>query len=587
LIPVASDSPAESRAARSDGGGLRNGDDASLTGSIVSSNTAAGAVGGGGIYNTSGATLTIMDTVLGFNTAEHGDGGGLRNSGAATLTDTTASNNQTLAGNGGGLHVTGSATLNSVTLSANISSGNGGGATVASGGDATLTVTNSTFSGNEATDVGGGIAAISGSTVDLTHVTIAQNTASSGGGINAPTNTVVSAQGSIVSGNTGADCAGTVASADHNLDSDGSCAFAEATDLSAVDPLLQPLDSNGGPTQTHALPAASPAVNAAEPNAAPARDQRGVLRPVLVPDIGAFERSIVDLDITIEPIPDNLRLRDLFDLRLAAGNKGPDGAQGVQVTADLPASVEVEGALPPGCKQAVGRLTCDLDDIAPDAERATVDLQLRAISVGAVALTFDVVALNTEATPGDNTATIGTTVLAAQTISIRLDPGWSLVSWPGAETPVEDAVEAIVESIDAVFAWDATTQEFVGFRPALPEAFNALKSLSAGTAIWIRVLGTQAIDWQVPAGARPTEITLLPGFNLVAWGAATTAVPDGIAAIVDTLRSLAAWDAGAQSFLSFVPDLPPILNGLQTLEQGQAFWVEVGKAITWTQSPPQ
>ena len=79
-------------------------------------------------------------------------------------------------------------------------------------------------------DAGGGIAAISGSTVDLTHVTIAQNTASSGGGINAPTNTVVTAQGSIVSANTGVDCAGTIVSAGHNLDSDGSCAIAETAD---------------------------------------------------------------------------------------------------------------------------------------------------------------------------------------------------------------------------------------------------------------------------------------------------------------------------------------------------------------------
>ncbi len=139
------DSSIISNVAGGDGGGLRNGDAATLNGSIVSSNSAAGATGGGGVYNTSGATLTVDQTVLGFNTAEAGDGGGLRLSGGATLTDSTVSNNSTIAGNGGGLHVTGSATLDSVTLSGNTSSGNGGGATVASGGDALLNATNSTM----------------------------------------------------------------------------------------------------------------------------------------------------------------------------------------------------------------------------------------------------------------------------------------------------------------------------------------------------------------------------------------------------------------------------------------------------------
>jgi hypothetical protein len=53
------------------------------------------------------------------------------------------------------------------------------------------------------------------------------------------------------------------------------------------DPLLGPLQNNGGATQTHALMSGSPAINAANANA-PARDQRNYIRPD-APDIGAFE----------------------------------------------------------------------------------------------------------------------------------------------------------------------------------------------------------------------------------------------------------------------------------------------------------
>jgi hypothetical protein len=51
---------------------------------------------------------------------------------------------------------------------------------------------------------------------------------------------------------------------------------------------LKPLQSNGGPTKTHALKPGSQAVDAG-PNDAPSKDQRGVRRHN--PDIGSYERS--------------------------------------------------------------------------------------------------------------------------------------------------------------------------------------------------------------------------------------------------------------------------------------------------------
>ncbi|MGH2676523.1 MAG: choice-of-anchor Q domain-containing protein, partial [Actinomycetota bacterium] len=57
-------------------------------------------------------------------------------------------------------------------------------------------------------------------------------------------------------------------------------------DLLDVNPLLGPLADNGGPTQTHALLAGSPAIDAAGPGS-PSTDQRGAPRGT--PDIGAYE----------------------------------------------------------------------------------------------------------------------------------------------------------------------------------------------------------------------------------------------------------------------------------------------------------
>ena len=57
------------------------------------------------------------------------------------------------------------------------------------------------------------------------------------------------------------------------------------------DALIGPLADNGGPTWTHALQPASPAIDAADDAACPATDQRGVARPQGADcDVGAFER---------------------------------------------------------------------------------------------------------------------------------------------------------------------------------------------------------------------------------------------------------------------------------------------------------
>jgi hypothetical protein len=99
----------------------------------------------------------------------------------------------------------------------------------------------------------------------------------------------------IISGNTGGDCHFTqpqqLAIDTNNLDSDNSCGFTGPGDLPGTNPLLGPLANNGGPTDTYALLAGSPAVNAGDNTFCPATDQRGVSRPQgPACDIGAFER---------------------------------------------------------------------------------------------------------------------------------------------------------------------------------------------------------------------------------------------------------------------------------------------------------
>ena len=104
----------------------------------IANGATVGGLGGGGILNVAGSTLTLTHTALSNNTATAASdtvdvfGAGLLNEGRATVTSSNFSGNQALGG-GGGSFFGGSV---------------GGG--IDNFGGATLTVTNSTFANNQA-----------------------------------------------------------------------------------------------------------------------------------------------------------------------------------------------------------------------------------------------------------------------------------------------------------------------------------------------------------------------------------------------------------------------------------------------------
>ena len=98
----------------------------------------------------------------------------------------------------------------------------------------------------------------------------------------------------ILAANSPDDCDRPVNSAGYNVEGGTSCGCAEPTDQHNTDPLLGPLQDNGGATWTHAPLPCSPALDAilAPYNGAPATDQRGLPRPYPAggyADIGAVE----------------------------------------------------------------------------------------------------------------------------------------------------------------------------------------------------------------------------------------------------------------------------------------------------------
>src|SRR5947208_7235931 len=201
-------------------------------------------------------------------------GGGIDNENNATLTITNCTISGNVAGLGGGTFNNGMLTITSTTISDNFSSN--GGAVYNSGG-CILTITNSTVSGNSASS-GGGIFNIAA--FAITNSTFSGNSAQLGGGISS-TDTVEIGNTILNAGKSGANIVnsgGTVTSHGYNLSSDdGGGVLTGPGDQINTNPLLGPLQNNGGPTFTHALLPGSPAIDAGDPNFTPppSFDQRG------------------------------------------------------------------------------------------------------------------------------------------------------------------------------------------------------------------------------------------------------------------------------------------------------------------------
>jgi hypothetical protein len=317
---------AKGTGASAEGGAIYSSGTLALSGVTVKSNEAlgsnvawtqpggAGGFGasayGGGIYVAAGS-VTLTDDTLSSNNAVGGNGGNAYRTSSGSFRGYGGNGN---AGSGGGLYVAqGTATLTNDTLSSNKAaggnggpggglynsdSGYGGGAGYSGGGY-----------GSGGPGSGGGLYAAAG-TVTLNDNTLSGNNAAGGsaesafgGGIDVVYSSNVLLHNTLVAANLAggnpADIQGSLNTASsYNLVGDGSGGLSTAnhnllgSSASPLNPLLASLANNGGPTQTMALLAGSPAFNYGDIANAPAYDQRGPGFPRVVNgtiDIGAFE----------------------------------------------------------------------------------------------------------------------------------------------------------------------------------------------------------------------------------------------------------------------------------------------------------
>jgi hypothetical protein len=313
---------------------------------MVTTNS-AGLVGGA-IYNSgeSGSgTIVVLGSTISGNSSGNVGAGAIKNDGSPTgkamtyVTNSTLSFNST-TGNGGAIQNDGfqsSATLVVVnsTLYGNVASADGsslGGGAIfnndgGNNGTSAVTIINSTLTGNSTGSRGGAI--LNGflgggvTTMRLLSSTLSDNSSPALGagiyniGLVEIGNTILKAgaSGSNISG-----LSGIVISDGYNLSSDSGSGFmTNATDRINIDPMIGPLQDNGGLVFTHALLAGSPAIDQGKNLSGDVTDARGLPRTFDDPsisnfaggdgtDIGGFEKGSELRIISVEKMNTDLVL---------------------------------------------------------------------------------------------------------------------------------------------------------------------------------------------------------------------------------------------------------------------------------------
>jgi len=350
---------------------------------------------GGGILAFEGGEIVLQGVNVSGNVAGQ-NGGGVSappegsNRTAVTILDSTISGNRVSGGAaealGGGVYVLGKLFMTNSTVSGN-SVESSALTPVVQGGGVLLAIDPTSLEGSEGSILNSTIAGNSVGAAGLAGGLAVYNPTPAMGG-----SATLAVKNTIVAGNTGpagpSDCAlVAMPTSDHNLAGDGSCMFTDAGSKQGVNPQLGGLGNNGGETDTQALAAGSPALDAGTNDGCPATDQRGVARPQgSACDIGAFElaagppaptgatKASADLRLKIKSKPKRPVVGGKLAFLITVRDAGPSAASGTMVKGTVPATAtKVAGPKLNGkraCKLAKPKkgkrkLTCRLGDVAP------------------------------------------------------------------------------------------------------------------------------------------------------------------------------------------------------------------------------
>jgi len=551
--------------------------------------------GNGGAISQFGGTVTLNNSTLSGNAAQNGGAvyvSSVNSSAFLNVNRSTLTTNRSyqsggaVAANSQTFPLVSTLTITSSTLSFNNAQLNGGAVFAGASNLDFVNLTNSTVSGNKAAlastgaNGGGGLA---GNYLTILNSTVTDNEVvnqtAQGGGILGS----ITMRNSIVAGNRtrgtaqnlGADIRGGGTS---NFSLIGTAASGSGFTVTGsgnffgVNPLLGPLQDNGGTVETHALAAASLAVDNGDPAFAPppSTDERGagfnrVINGRL--DIGAYEyqppattSSIVSA-IPSSPTPFGTAITITATVSGNAANSNlPHGIVTFMDGATVlgPAALaDVGGVATAVFTTAPTQLTVGMHAITAVYSGATLGNPFNASTSTALSFTVNAASTTTTVAASPNPSTVGQPVTITATVQADapstatplgmvtfLDNGTPIgtaVLSGGTATLIVSNLPAGTRSLTAVYAGDGnfSTSTSTAFSQTVNPAATTVSLVGSGspTVYGQNVTFTATVTVTAPGAGTPTgTITFRDGATIIA----TIGVSGGVAVFATTSLSVGA-----------------------------------------------
>jgi hypothetical protein len=168
-----------------------------------------------------------------------------------------------------------------------------------------------------------------------------------------------------------------------------------------------------------------------------------------------------------------------------------------------------------------------------------------------------------------------------------LEPGWQLVGFTNPAGHVLNVIPVLTAPrLTRVQSWDAVNGELLSYGPGDPAEEQTLLQLETGDALWLLLKGDDGspVLWEQVLIDGPRSVALPAGLSLQTWTGRTTPAAEAVAGLGGALESLHVWDGDV--FLSYTAGLPDFVNKLHELHYGDAFWIRMSEAASWTQPAP-
>lgn len=189
----------------------------------------------------------------------------------------------------------------------------------------------------------------------------------------------------------------------------------------------------------------------------------------------------------------------------------------------------------------------------------------------------------------DVVLSLATQALATQR-TLELVPGSNFLTYSGPNVSIAGLVEGFpnADAIEAIFAFDSSTQTYQTARPAGPAFLDTLDGLVQNQTYVFSM--SAPVTWQMPIAPLqsdgPNEVALAAGFTALPWLEADTADTTGITtriADVGAVRAIFTFNNATQTFAVLRPGQPAFLSTLTQVSRYDFLFLQADSPTTWTQ----